>query len=345
MYVTHSTHPRQILKFQQPPSATTPEDLVKSEILKSFQEVPYIGPAKALQLYNSGARSAVDLRGQKFLDMLSPIQSSSVRYHEHLRVEVSNEDAESVRDFLHRYLGPRQFDVTLVGAYRRNSGGSCIDVILAHPSNVCVPKPADPAPHLVSGPVKTKVGRKEVAFRGAYTSKAARGASLLLKNVIPVLGDRGLVATTISESTSSWVGVVRVPERRAGGSEDPNFFIIDTRTFSGAFRKLNITLVPPKTSTAAILYLTGDEAFVSHLKTRAQRMGMLLNEFGLWKWESSPANEATLNSLGAVEDRGWWTLVKTETERDIFMGLGMEYVKPERRNWAALDHSFKHQRR
>jgi len=76
---------------------------------------------------------------------------------------------------------------------------------------------------------------------------------------------------------------------------------------------------------------------------------MLFNEYGLWKWNLSDpptpvssTSEPTETSLEKGEDastldhlnKGYWSLVKSATEEDIFEELGMDYVDPTKRNFS-----------
>jgi DNA polymerase beta len=86
---------------------------------------------------------------------------------------------------------------------------------------------------------------------------------------------------------------------------------------------LNIhSLVPQKSKGAALLALTGDNEFWHDVCTRAARHGLLLNEFGLWRWVD----------VG----EGSWELLCSESEEEIMDHIGMAYVPPEKRNFAFL---------
>lgn len=107
-----------------------------------------------------------------------------------------------------------------------------------------------------------------------------------------------------------------------------------------------ISLVPQKSRPTALLALTGDDELTKHMRKKAERQGMLLNEYGLWKWNTSqppslenpetapisPSDEADASEDAAAPE-GFWGLVPTPTEADVFKELGVRYVPPERRNW------------
>lgn len=86
------------------------------------------------------------------------------------------------------------------------------------------------------------------------------------------------------------------------------------------------SLVPWKSRGAALLALTGDIEFNKDIRTKASNMGMHLNEFGLWRWQS--------NGVTKAEEKGYWELVKADTEEDILGELGMEFIEPTKRNFS-----------
>ena len=88
---------------------------------------------------------------------------------------------------------------------------------------------------------------------------------------------------------------------------------------------------------------------------------MLLNEHGLWKWnfsdapkdpeaDSSDSSEpfpgvagdvaaATIGNVDAsslLATGGYWGMVKTPREADVFKALEMQLIDPSKRNWGFL---------
>ena len=70
--------------------------------------------------------------------------------------------------------------------------------------------------------------------------------------------------------------------------------------------------VPPESFGAALQYFTGSQAHNVRLRGRALRMGMTLNEYGLFR-----------NDDGAR--------VAGETEDDVYAALGLPWIPPQRR--------------
>jgi DNA polymerase beta len=107
------------------------------------------------------------------------------------------------------------------------------------------------------------------------------------------------------------------------------------------------SLVPWKSRGAALLALTGDVEFNKAIRVKAGNLGMHLNEFGLWRWQSSigsvgasgvlDINENDSGELDAedsIEQKGFWELIRADTEEDILAELDMEWVEPTKRNFS-----------
>jgi DNA polymerase beta len=93
------------------------------------------------------------------------------------------------------------------------------------------------------------------------------------------------------------------------------------------------SLVPWKSRGAALLALTGDIEFNRHIRVRAGNLGMHLNEFGLWRWQSNTSEEPDVGTEEDIEGKGFWELMKADTEEDILTELGMEWIEPTKRNF------------
>lgn len=64
-------------------------------------------------------------------------------------------------------------------------------------------------------------------------------------------------------------------------------------------------------------------------------MGLLLNEYGLWRFcRRTPPSYDDESSNSTTDAEGRWELVASTTEQEVLDELGVEYVQPERRNFA-----------
>lgn len=303
-----------------------PEAKRKNMIARSLQSVSAIGPRTAKVLVDAGCTSIGDLKKPKFFDMLSPSQQIGARYHGHLERPVERNQAELLAKFISENISCK-FDVELVGSYRRGAQSFLgVDIMLTHPSHVHVPTPPSKNGSVAQGINRTPSHTSSRKLREVQDS-------LLLRDVVFPLESRGLIAETLSPGSKKWQGVIRLPERTVDGTwEERSQRIERIREQQGLYIRLDLNLAPVKSKGAALLALTGDKEFNIDIRTRAARLGLLLDEFGLWRWTSDP-------SLPADAEEGYWTFVEGESEDAVLRELGMNYVEPIKRNFVYLSNS------
>ncbi|KAE9408876.1 hypothetical protein BT96DRAFT_1013045 [Gymnopus androsaceus JB14] len=221
----------------------------------------------------------------------------------------------------------------------------------------------------------TRRGRTDLFFRSLFIPAKARNESMLLNEVVPRLREGGLIAEGDMPTLTSnggrrakrkgvmglggdgmelgefhkgewkWTGVVRVPEKKESRIDRMRAI----KAGEGVYRKLDLNLPPHPSLPSALLHLTGDSEFVREMKVRAKRMGLYLDEFGVWRWEASGANPPSQGADGnPIESddlekstnenthSGQWTLIPTPTEEILLDELGMAWISPERRNYTYL---------
>ena len=88
------------------------------------------------------------------------------------------------------------------------------------------------------------------------------------------------------------------------------------RTENG--RQVDLRIVKPEEYSAALMYFTGSKEHNIVMRQRARERGMALNEYGLFK-------------LNEEKETDFDQPVKTETEKDIYKKLGLNFVPPEHR--------------
>jgi DNA polymerase/3'-5' exonuclease PolX len=84
-------------------------------------------------------------------------------------------------------------------------------------------------------------------------------------------------------------------------------------------RRIDIRLFSQNSFPAAVLYFTGSKLFNQKMRATAEKLGYLLNEYGLYK---------LIKKNGTIKKK----FVEVDTEKEIFEILKMKYVKPENRN-------------
>jgi DNA polymerase beta len=115
-----------------------------------------------------------------------------------------------------------------------------IDVILFHPTHVHVPTPRiQPSSALSKGKI---TGKSPLTSKSApKPTKAERESSLLIKDIVNPLTQRGLIAATLSTGVRKWQGVVRLPERSEHGEwEDRSKRVELVKDNNGLFRRMDL---------------------------------------------------------------------------------------------------------
>lgn len=296
-------------------------------ILRKYQErfsvIPGLGPDRIAALVNAGCTSLEQLRDNpEYLKLLKPVARRNFQWLEHLTQPVTRAQVEAVCDFLRDSMLP-EWEVIPVGDYRR--GAEELEqpvIVLFHPSLVDVPTPDVPPEQLRSmGTKKRKTGISSSAWKDAHLE-------LLTDHVVEPLRGRGLIAADFKKEGGIWEGILLVPQRDENGnwmSRVERKQAIEAR--KGTLRRMRMICLPSKCKGAALLYLTGDVAYVKYIKKAAQQNGMLLTEWGLWRFEPNETAEDESDS------HGHWELLPCETEEQVLRAIGLPYVVPEKRNF------------
>ncbi|KAI6098102.1 hypothetical protein F5141DRAFT_437927 [Pisolithus sp. B1] len=289
-------------------------------VINALQLIPGIGKKRAETLCHKGCTSLADLIKPEFLDLLTPAQQVCARFASCLN-PVTLEEAESVYRFVSENI-PSKYEVVLVGDHRRNQPSSNdIILLIVHSFETELKSPKDSYDGTQKPPKLRPAQFYAVGDTFVHLPQNAHNTALFLDVVSP-LESRGLVVTSIAGGPQRWRGIVRVPARVGGGEwEGRGERLSQINHQEGLYRRLGIFFVPKRCQGAARIVLTGDIKFVEDVYSRAHRLGLRFDEYGLWKW---------------IEDEGKWEFLCGENEELIFRELGMDYVHPARRNFTHL---------
>ncbi|KAL5501562.1 hypothetical protein ACEPAH_8822 [Sanghuangporus vaninii] len=315
-----------------PPPQKTPEEIEREKCLKEFKRVPGIGPIKAMKLYDAGCRSLADLKRPEYSKSLASPSRAALDYVDHLGERVTRAEVDSVIQTI-RPLISSEIRMYPVGSFRRGLPTcSDIDIIFFHPSCVYVPRPGERTSNGSSSPLSTSKRRRRPIKNGK--SPEEKQETLLRELIIGPLERAGILAATLSEGSRKWQGIVRI--RKDEEEEDDEGGDSESDRSPWIYRRMDLSLYPTLSEGAALLATTGDTDFNAHTRRNASKMGLLLNEFGLWKF--CRRNPTALSSYDKkesyTEEDGHWELVASKTETEILDALTVEYVEPERRNFA-----------
>jgi len=298
----------------------------RAAAISLIQKVPGIGPSKAISLVDDGCDSIAKLRAPgKYRDSLTRIMRIGADYFDHMDHAISRDKIESILEFFQTFLRV-EGDISLQGSYRR--GAKSISdpefLIVSNSEFDTKKKPAKPS--TLSFQVK-KHGRNFMPYYQAYSTIEQRESTPLLNQVIEPLQNLGVLSEATQSGSLKWRGWLRIPGRNEDGSwENRTSRARGVAQRKGEYVYVSINLASNSWKGAAALALTGDHRFFFDLRSKATNLGMHLNEYGLWKWEST----------GSDIDDGHWILIEGSDEEAILKELGMEYVESTKRNFANL---------
>ncbi|KAI6030386.1 hypothetical protein F5J12DRAFT_953491 [Pisolithus orientalis] len=290
-------------------------------VIHALQLVPGIGRTRAETLYHAGCTSLSDLIKPEFFDLLTPAQQICARFAGCMNSTVTLKEAESVHKFVSENIS-NKYEVILVGDHRRNQPSSNdVTLLIVHPFEPALKPPKDSYDSAQKPPKPRSTQFYAVGDTFVHFSQNVHSTALFLDVVSP-LESRGLIVANISGGPQRWRGIVRIPECVEGGEwEGRAERLSQIRDQQGDYRRLGIFFVPKQCQGAARIVLTGDIEFLRDVNSRAHRLGLRFDEYGLWKW---------------IEGEGKWEFLYGESEEVIFRELGMDYVHPARRNFTFL---------
>ena len=113
-----------------------------------------------------------------------------------------------------------------------------------------------------------------------------------LRDLVNLLEEKKLIVVNESMKNEKFMGIIKCP------------------TGYGNFMRLDIQFIPKESWGSALLYFTGSKNTNLHMRSKAKKMGLVLNQRGLFK------NGKKL---------------KASTEKEIFSHLGIKYLEPHKR--------------
>ncbi|KAG5634288.1 hypothetical protein H0H81_002526 [Sphagnurus paluster] len=292
----------------------------EDDMVMELEAIPSIGKKRAQTLVKAGCPGVEGLKQEKFFNMLTPVQRVNAKFADHLQQPVSRQETETVA-----------VRTNPTSSRRHALTSDTIELVLFHPDYVHVPVP----------PVPFR-GKHIPTTKPYIPTKQVKG-SPLHKTIIPTLQERGLVASTIRTGPRSWQGIAYIPKKDPFGRWCPRHErLSDIGLQDGEYRRLNLSLMPMKSKGAALIYHTGDNEMRRMVTRKAAALGLHFDELGLWKWHPDDAELACTNN-GEDGDRtetalatGFWQLLQSTTENAVFEQIGLENIRPQRRNLANL---------
>lgn len=154
--------------------------------------------------------------------------------------------------------------------------------------------------------------------------RGVRSASIAgsLRRGRETIGDVDLIcASSAAEGSAIALAFTQFPEvQRVLAHGNTKASILTTGNL-----QVDLRIVPEESFGSALLYFTGSKDHNVILRSRAQDMGMTLNEWGLYRlaaYEKADKQPGEAPSLASVAGR---------TEQDVYQALKLDYIEPELR--------------
>ncbi|KAI0064124.1 Nucleotidyltransferase [Artomyces pyxidatus] len=303
----------------------------QEKLIAQMQTIPGVGERTATALVKAGANSLADLRKPQYQSYLTSAQRIGMQYAVHVERPIPRVEAEAIRDFIRDHISSK-YDVEIVGSYRLGAPHlSEVELLFTNPSYVHVPTPHRSSPDIKS---KTSLGSGALPlpFRVSNPTAQQRAESPFVKEIVQPLMHTGLLAASLRPGPYKWQGMSLLPSRDGEAWSEAGDRLRDLRAARGTYMRLDLNLAPIKSRGAALLALTGDADFIRSARVAASRLGMHLNEYGLWRFHHYDDPEALANTVAG----GHWELVCGESEEGILEELDLGWIEPERRNFRFL---------
>jgi DNA polymerase beta len=272
------------------------QDVLQDPVLQAlllFTEVHGIGPVLARKLViEQGLRTLEDLRdlGQQ----LPPQVRLGLKHHADASQRIPYDEIELHLTFIKKIARriDSQLSVTICGSHRRGLATSGdIDVLVTHPAS----------------------------------SSDSGSEYVFLAVLLRYLREANYVVDTLSEGPHKFMGYCRLAG--AATASDCTGAISDTtnQAFSPLLvHRLDVRWFAYDCFFPALLYFTGSDMFNINMRAAAVKLGLTMNEYGLYKHRPNDSAALTSSPQGSAKGER----IVTRSEEEIFSILGLKYVPP-----------------
>ncbi|KZV93807.1 hypothetical protein EXIGLDRAFT_835408 [Exidia glandulosa HHB12029] len=300
----------------------------RARLMHEFCQLDRVGPVRAGQLVEAGIRTlqeAADYLQRNRRSSLSQLTFNSLDMVQN----VSLEQAEEVLRILQDAHNPKEFEILITGRHRRGLEGAR-EVTLLAVHNYKEPALYESRP---SANDRIQVTRRH-GERDAMTKQ-------IEDRLMWPLRVRGFTKEVRRDGSRQWACLMRLPahpdEDRAERSEA-------LEKNEGTYVLTAVHTVARDAVGAAMVWLTGDFAFLKKMRAAADARGYRLTKHGLYRLcapdeeidlsELPPAPKTPQKRKNPDEPPVYWRRVPASSELAVFEEIGEGYVDPERRNFS-----------
>jgi len=230
-------------------------------------------------------------------------------------MSVSLEQATSALSFFNEAMSSG-FSIHLVGKHRLgHANANDLQFVLVYPIGI----------NQLEGPIALE---KDGHLRRRSRQEAGFAKDIQQRMILALEAD-GLAKLNTTQK-NWWGGICRIPNSTES-VQDRRQGLADK---TGSFVSVQIRCIPEQAAGAALVYWTGDNAFLERMRQNAERQGMRLCEHGLYtRYVWSDHGQGMQDDL---DEEDLWTLLYTPTEQAVFQEIGEPFIEPEKRNFIRI---------
>ncbi|KAH7101815.1 hypothetical protein BKA62DRAFT_793598 [Auriculariales sp. MPI-PUGE-AT-0066] len=297
-----------------------PDEPAVKVLINQTQQLDWVGPVMAQQLVKDHGATSVQ-NAAKVLSRKRRGPSKLALETVQMLETVSCDVAEQVLRLLQRTLEGTEFTFHLAGRHRRlQQEARQIVIVVSHKR---------PFPTILQSYGDHQISRRTV-HKGNIST-------LLMDDLISPLSVRGIVHSSHRNGFHGFSVLVRMTTPDETRSQR----VEGLRNNKGSYVLVELVVVPEPAIGAALIFHTGDSAFLRMCEVQAERNMKRLLGHGLYRLMAGeeteniePSDVAAIHSPGHSDaEKVFWQILPTHTERQAFEQLGLEYLSPSRRNF------------
>ncbi|USP77658.1 uncharacterized protein yc1106_04932 [Curvularia clavata] len=280
------------------------------KILRSFYDVWGVGAKTARHFYYDNHWTELDDIVEYGWNDLDRVQQIGVKYYGEFQQPIPRAEVEGIAAIVREHavrLRDERISVTIVGGYRRGKASSGdVDMIVSHPQL-----------ESTAGLIEEIVESLEDAGWITHTLTMSLANTKRGQNVLPFRSTKaaGVGFDTLDKALVVWQDPAW-PTREKDLSENP------TAKNPAIHRRVDIIVSPWRTVGCAVMGWSGGTTFQRDLRRYAKAVKG-------WKFDSSGVRSRTDGEVIMLEGPNGVTGTPEDAEKEVFKGLGLEYIPPE----------------
>ncbi|ELR13437.1 DNA polymerase beta, putative [Acanthamoeba castellanii str. Neff] len=276
-------------------------DGIGKKIGLKIDEILATGKLKKLDTLNEDPKTKALNLFQQLKHTFTHHQRIGLKHFHEFNERIPRAEMEQLEKIIKETLSEVDEELigTTCGSYRRGAESSGdIDVLLTHPKYTVATKKKPEAQYL--------------------------------SRVVEALKRKGLITDDISQGSSKYMGVCKLPDdedeakekkekkkQDSEGEEEEEEVEVEAKKKKRLHRRIDLRVIPYENYYCGLLYFTGSDFFNQQMRKIALDRGFTLNEYDV----------CPVGSTGVKGDP-----IEVHSEEDIFELLGMTYKSPEQRN-------------